>query len=616
MTDALASLPLAEYVVYHQRIADTLGKKIKLNLLTKAVNEARRKQTSQRLAEYDRTSEGMVRISSYDGEATPLSNFTAEIVADVKIDDGAESTRSYTIEAMLADKITRFEVSAKDLGKCDWVEEHIGARAQITAGQGIKAHLINAIKSCSDPHEETHYSHTGWRKIDDEMVYLHAGGFLSQVSQLAFFSNGYLTQKPLFPQTALQAALQVSPDALSQVSQVSQVKSGVRVCLTGSLSNYAFPEDTAGSLREAIRASLRFLDLASDHITMPLYASLWRSPLGQVDYGVHVVGQTGYGKTELAALTQQHYGAAMTARHLPGSWESTENSLELLLFQAKDTLLVVDDFKPKGPKSDQDRLHAKADRVFRLLGNALARGRLTPEMKQRAERRPRCLLLSTGEDVPRGQSLKARSVVIMMDERITSGEPAKRLAEAQQQARRGVYAQAMAAYLTWLAPRIETLQEQFTVLTAEERDHLNIPGHARSSSNTAQMLLGMKCFLQFAYEAEAITEEEAQNCLKRCLKALLQVAHEAAQENIQEKPTEQWKRLVLAAISSQRAHVVDEKGKCPGLDYGWKLRTVGNGDETYESCGERIGWLVGKDLYLDPTVAYKTQRRDTCKNRT
>src|SRR5207237_668519 len=146
---------------------------------------------------------------------------------------------------------------------------------------------------------------------------------------------------------------------VSQVSQVSQEKKEPRVKLTGTLTNYVFPTQRTNA-EVAIRASLEILDLASDLITLPLYSALWRSVLGEVNFGIHLAGQTGLGKTELCALIQQHFGAAMDANKLPGSWESTENSLEMLLFQAKDTIVVVDDFKPKGGKVDQDRLHAKA----------------------------------------------------------------------------------------------------------------------------------------------------------------------------------------------------------------------------------------------------------------
>jgi hypothetical protein len=570
--ETLAALPFKDFVLLKVRIKEVLGQKINLNDLEKVVNAARPVKTSS--GEYEKTDAGMIQISGSDEQRIVLSNFAAEIVADVKTDDGAESSRSYAIAATIGGRQTRFEVPAKDFGKCEWVDEHLGARAWVTPGQTMKGHLVNAIKSCSEPEEVTHYGHTGWRKIDGVMVYLHAGGVIGE-----------------------------------------EARPGVSVHLTGPLAKYVFPDAPAPSIQEAIRASLRFTELASDTVTMPLYASLWRSVLGEVNYGVHLAGQTGWGKSELAAILQQHFGPAMTAYDLPGSWESTENSLEMLLFQAKDALLVVDDFKPKGSKADQDRLHAKADRVFRQIGNGSARGRLTSTLEQRPERRPRCLLLSTGEDIPRGQSLKARGVVVLMEERITAGEAAKKLSEAQKDARNGLYAQVMAAYLHWLAPRIQTLQGQLADLVAAEREKLNLDGHARSGTNTAQMILGMKCFLQFAQDTGAITEQEVATYLARCVAALEQIAREAARENTQEKPTEQWKRLIEAALASKRAHLTGPNGEFPGPQYGWvkSVRSVEREgvmveDETFSGGGDQIGWIDGDHIYLLPSAAYKVAR--------
>ena len=599
----LAALPSLEYALLKLRIKEALGSKINLNDLERIVNEARPSKTTGNA--YARTDPGMVHISNLDGSRTILSNFAAEIIADVKTDDGAESSRSYAIQAMLGGRQTNFEVLAKDFSKCDWVDEHIGARATVTPGQSMRGHLINAIKSCSDPEVVTHYSHTGWRKIGGQMVYLHANGYVQ-----AGFQNTE-TRPFLFGKSVLQEALRSSK--IEPVSE-SQEKSCVR--LSGPLAKFAFDEASpAFDIQAAIRASLGFTNLAADTVTMPLYAALWRSVLGEVNFGIHLAGQTGWGKSELAALLQQSFGSLMTAHELPGSWESTENSLEMLLFQAKDTLLVVDDFKPKGGKVDQDRLHAKADRVFRQIGNGSARGRLTSTLEQRAERRPRCLLLSTGEDIPRGQSLKARGVVLLLEQRITTGESAKRLSVAQKHARDGLYAQTMAAYLQWLAPRIERIQQQMADLVAEEREQLNIDGHARSSTNTAHLLLGMKCFLQFAHEACAISEEEAHALLKRCIVALEQIAQEAARENTEEKPTEHWKHLVLAALQSKRAHLVNADGSFPGLEYGWlkSVRLVEREEgiveeEMFSGGGDQIGWIDGKDIYLDPTAAYKVAR--------
>src|SRR6266487_925171 len=616
----LAGMSRTEYLPYEQKIKATFGKSLNMNTFTSALAEQRKtvaaEQASAHKAEmlnviYEKTDTGMI-YGTKSGEPVWISNFTAEIIADITTDDGAEKTRSYEITSALFGRQKLFEVPAKDFAKTDWVDEKLGARARITTGLSMKSHLINAIKYCSQPQERFYYAHTGWRKVDGEMVYLHADGYVSQVSQVNQEQFKDLTHKNKTSESASRANLEDSNNAISQVSQVSQDNTRVKVKLTGSLSHYCLPGECS-DLKKAIRSSLRIIDLAPDTITMPLYGSLWRSVLGDVSYGAHLVGQTGWGKTELAALLQQHYGASMHAHKLPGSWESTENSLEMLLFQAKDAMVVIDDFKPKGSKLDQDRLHAKADRVFRQLGNGSARGRLTSNLEQRPERRPRCFILSTGEDVPGGQSLKARCVVVTMEGPITIGETSQRLLEAQRDARSGLYAQAMYSYIAWLSPKIEDIQVKLSELTESERDRLHIDGHGRSGTNTANMILGMKYFLQFACESGAITEQESKTYLARCLDALRQIASDAACENIYDKPSEQWKRLLIAALTSKSAHLVTPKGENPGLEYGWTQSVSeitdrdGNiiDEETVRGGGSQIGWIDGDDIYLLPVAAYK-----------
>src|SRR5437867_2728114 len=92
---------------------------------------------------------------------------------------------------------------------------------------------------------------------------------------------------------------------------------------------------------------------------VPLLAAVYRAVLAPCDFSLHVCGHTGFFKTEVAALCQQHYGAGLDARHLPASWLSTGNALEAVAFTAKDALLVVDDFSPLAiPGRDRDRRRA------------------------------------------------------------------------------------------------------------------------------------------------------------------------------------------------------------------------------------------------------------------
>ena len=185
---------------------------------------------------------------------------------------------------------------------------------------------------------------------------------------------------------------------------------GVEVDLPNLLSGFELSvPHLEKDLATAARAVLRLLDLAPDRIMFSLVAAAFRAPLGDCDFSLHLTGPSGVFKSELAALSQQHFGAALDARHLPGNWSSTGNALEGIAFAAKDALLVVDDFAPTGSQGDVQRLHREADRVFRSQGNNAGRGRMNRDGSLRPVKPPRGLILSTGEDVPRGQSLRARA---------------------------------------------------------------------------------------------------------------------------------------------------------------------------------------------------------------
>ncbi len=160
-----------------------------------------------------------------------------------------------------------------------------------------------------------------------------------------------------------------------------------------------------------MRASLRCLSVAPDRISFPLLAAVYRAALGKVDFSLFLAGQTGVFKTALAALCQQHFGAAMDARSLPTNFGSTGNALQWLAFYAKDALLVVDDFAPTGRNGDSE-LQNIAERLFRATGNQQGRSRLSGNGRLNAPKPTRALVLATGEAVPRGQSIRARLLIL------------------------------------------------------------------------------------------------------------------------------------------------------------------------------------------------------------
>src|SRR5215217_1484744 len=377
---------------------------------------------------YLSTPQGIVwnKPTSHGISPTPLTNFVAEIVADVVEDDGAEEKYTFEIEARSGGRVRHFEVPAASFASMAWVARHLGASAFVYPGFGYEKHAAVAIQSLSGQIAERRYfAHTGWRTIEGEWVFLHAGGAIG----------------PKGPLTGIEVTMG-----------------------DGRLGNCVLPEPPEKSaLVEAVRASLRFLDLAPPEVAYPLFAAVYRAALGEaspVDLSLHLVGPTGAYKTEITALTQAYYGAAFNGRNLPGNWESTDNSLEKQAFLLKDAVLVVDDFAPTGTTGDVARMHRRADRLLRAQGNRSGRGRMWTDGTLRPQYHPRGLVVSSGEDTPRGQSLRAR----MLISEISPGDiDLNVLTEMQRAAAEGLLASAMSGYVRYLAPRTSGLKESLAV---------------------------------------------------------------------------------------------------------------------------------------------------------
>ena len=434
-----------------------------------------------------------------------------------------------------------------------WSVEQLGAKAIVYPGFGLKDHARAAVQLLSgDIPERSVLTHTGWRKVDDGWVFLHAGGTIGTVAEIT-------------------------------------------VDLPSALTRVALPTPLTGdALREAIRASLALLNLAPDQVTVPCFSAIYRAVLGNIDFTLHLAGPTGAGKTELAALAQQHFGPTMDSRHLPASWLSTGNALEGLAFQAKDVLLVVDDFAPTGTSNDVQRYHKEADRLFRGQGNQAGRGRMRSDGSLRPAKPPRGLILSTGEDIPRGQSLRARGLFLELGPRDLNWQ---RLSGCQQDAASGHYALAMAGYLQWLAAGYETIQSKLPAETASLRELATRDrSHRRTPGIIADLAVGLQYFLRFSVECGAITDTEEQVLWERCWTALLGAGAAQATHHQDAEPTRRFLQLLGACLGSGRAHLAPTDGDIPEnlQAWGWRETSVGIGNSErveWRAQGQRVGWV-------------------------
>ena len=237
--------------------------------------------------------------------------------------------------------------------------------AIIEPGRGMRDRLSVAIRATSGEIPERHIlTHTGWYDLGDRRLFLHADGA-------------------------------IGPDG--PVGDVG-------VSLPPPLKGYALPEPpSTDKLAEDLQRMLDTLLKLDPNIIVPLIAGTYRALLGLADFSIHLVGPTGTFKTALLKVILKFFGTAAE----PASWTSTANYNETLAFHAKDVPLGLDDFAPSGSQYDVTRSHREADRMIRGQGNQSGRGRARQDGSLRPVKPSRALIISTGEEIPRGQSLRA-----------------------------------------------------------------------------------------------------------------------------------------------------------------------------------------------------------------
>ncbi len=493
-----------------------------------------------------------------------LANFEARITREIMLDDGSEQSISLEIESVIEGGAQPpiATVTAEKFAGMSWIVPAWGTRAIVSPGPSMRDHLRAAIQRCStDVTREIRYAHTGWRRIDDRDVYLHGGGAIGE--------NG--------------------------------VVDGITVELARDLSNYVLPAPPDGDkLRQALRSSLGLLDVGPDRVTAPLLGAVYRALLGPSDFSVHVTGATGVFKTELSTLALRHFGSSFSSRRPPASWASTANALERLAHAAADALLLVDDFAPGGSLADVARLHREADRLLRAQGNLAGRARMRADGSLRPTRAPRGLILSTGEDVPRGQSLRARTLVLELEH---GDIDAAKLSGAQ--AASAMYSAALAGVIRWLAPRLEEQR-------AELRDSIvswrgRSAAHARTPELLAQLMVGVNMVVKFSVESKSITATEAEALRQRAEQALREVGAAQAEQIRSVDPARRFVELLAASLVSGEAHLADAvSGDAPDTAPRWGWRST---MDKSAPLGRRIGWVNGCDLFLEPEATFAVVQR-------
>ena len=525
---------------------------------------------------YKETVEGTISVQ--------LANFHATIKKEVIRDDGTEENAFFEIEGRLCPSgkpLPVITVSLSQFNLMTWVTPNWGNAAIVNAGASIRDHLRCAIQKLSGDKVEriVVYGHTGWRRIRNAWWYLHAGGALGASGN--------------------------REDIMVEVD-------------TGAMQRYRLPvsDCSTTALQAAIRCSLAIIDIAPERrgIGYLCLATIYRAPTYsayRIDLVTFIEGKTGAMKTELLALLIAHFGD-FSARDLPASWEDTATDVEIKASHAQDAVFAIDDFKPTGGRNGVDKMHAKADRILRGAGNQSGRGRRSANLGAKPAYFPRGFIVCTGEDVPRGESLRGRLVIAGMRKGDIDPE---RLTALQQAGARGELAVSMAGYIRWLAPQFDALRDTLPaeVQRYRQRDDLQF-AHSRAKDNLGSLMAGLRLFLDYALAVGAINLQTHAAHMTEGEKTLVELLYAQAQYIRDADEVDRFLALLRTAFNTGRAHLSDQLTNGPPTDapsfWGWRQLPardpLGTDDNRWEPQGDRIGWLNGDELLLDAEAAFTT----------
>ncbi len=540
---------------------------------------------------------------STDGTYEPvlkhICNFAAWPIREILKDSGNGTPERYLeLEGLLQGgaPLRVAKISLPDfLEKNSWAGQLWGAKAGIKPNREKDLRYIIQLMAGETP-VSTFYSHLGWRPINGNWIYLHAGGAIGPGSE------------------AVETEI---PDRLRK---------------------YLLPEDI-GDIKKALQASLSLQELGPKKLMYPLLALIYLAPLCEAlrQAGIepsllsYIWGVSGSKKSTLIALLLSHFGN-FEHTGLPASFRDTANSIEKLAFLAKDTVLSVDDLYPAREPRERAKLEGVLEHLSRNQGDRTGKGRMKADTSLREGLPPRGLALCSGEIMPLSGSSLARNFV----HKLQKGDiDLKKLTQAQSQ--KALLSQAMRGYLEWLAPQMgdlpDQLKEAFTHLRGEATEKAEVKTrHSRLNEAISHLHLGLNSFLSFAVSQGALTQEEGEKILQEAWEIFNQIADEQA---LQEKAGEPSKKIAEASLELEaqgRIYWADMEDTPGFLDHavkvGWKdegrgiyytnlgalLKEVnqhlrGQGEYLSLSRPDFISYLNQKELLVEKDKA-TSQNRD------
>jgi hypothetical protein len=299
------------------------------------------------------------------------------------------------------------------------------------------------------------------------------------------------------------------------------------------------------------------------------------------DFALHLFGTTGCLKSSLAALFASFFGEFEHSK-LPASFADTAASLEFKANVVHDAVIVVDELVVKTNSAYDDAV-AKAVQLFRSVGNGSARGRMRRDLTVRAARPPNALIVATGEQLPLGESVRARTLSIQL----RPGDVDLQLL-SRSQAQIHLLGEFMRTFVEWLRRRLGLIETWAKPRQRELRSVLVGAGrHRRAPATVAHLMIGAELFVDFCEYEGLFTDQERAAFLERSQVALLEAAAQQEEVVAEANPASLFLAILGELLQTGAVELGGERSQA-----------------TAPSGRPRVGWRKNGEIVLLPETAY------------
>ena len=142
-----------------------------------------------------------------------LANFVPFLKGEITIDNGIEIKKYLLLSAIHCSgkHLHTIKIPASEFNNMNWITKNWGLNCNIETGQTVKDYIRHAIQcTAKNADQKNIYSHTGWTKINNNLVFLCNGLYLDENIEQSVELDGKLNRYCLIDVTHMKIIITIT----------------------------------------------------------------------------------------------------------------------------------------------------------------------------------------------------------------------------------------------------------------------------------------------------------------------------------------------------------------------------------------------------------------------